>query len=490
MVRTDSALQRLVAVVQYSDDAVVTKDLDGIIESWNPAAERIFGYTAEEMIGRSIRTIIPDDRQDEEDRVVARIRAGEVVGHYETLRKRKDGTLVEVSLTVSPIRTEAGEIIGAAKIARDLSESRIIEREALQLAAIVASSDDAIVSKDLNGTVQSWNQAAEHMFGYTAKEAIGRPIAALIIPKDRQNEETEVLTRIRAGERVDHFSTVRRRKDGTLIEVSITVSPVKNKLGQIIGASKIARDVTERNRLIRDLAQASRMKDEFLATLSHELRTPLNAIMGYARIISERVEDEAAKKAAEVIERNSKLLTQLVSDVLDMSAVTAGKTRLEMQVVNLNDVIEESLMVVAPAARGKGVTILKDLPEGAVEIAADPRRIQQVLWNLLSNAVKFTRAGGSVSVRLLVHPDSAVITVTDTGIGIDPAFLPRMFDRFSQGETGATREFGGIGIGLALVRHFVELHGGTVAAHSGGRGKGATFQVILPRRPEDVNGSS
>ena len=348
----------------------------------------------------------------------------------------------------------------------------------MRLAAIVDSSDDAIVSKDLNGVVQSWNHAAERLFGYTAEEAIGRSVLDLIIPDDRKDEEFEVLSRIRAGLTVDHYETVRHRKDGSELEISLTVSPIKDPAGKIIGASKIARDITERNRLQRELEQANRAKDEFLATLSHELRTPLNAVLGYAQILKGRIEEPQSRRAAEIIERNALALTQLVADVLDLSAIAAGKTRLDLAPCDLVKIVDESLAVVAPTAEAKDVALVPDVPSEPVEIFGDAHRLQQVFWNILLNAVKFTPSGGRVTAVLVTRPHEVAVTVIDTGIGIDADFLPLVFQRFSQ----AARHHGGIGIGLALVRHLVELHGGRVSAHSEGPGQGATFEVVLPRR--------
>jgi PAS domain S-box-containing protein len=402
-----------------------------------------------------------------------------VVGPLETVRQHKDGRLLTVSLTVSPIRSEEGAIVGASKIVRDVTELRRAEREQVLLASIVASSDDAIPSKDAEGVVSSWNTAAERMFGYTAEEAIGRPIKQLIIPADRQGEEDEVLRRIRAGDKVDHFETVRCRKDGTFLDVSITVSPIRNRKGQVVGASKVARDISERKQLLAQVEQASRMKDEFLATLSHELRTPLNAIMGYAQILVERADNEAMRRAADIIQRNGRTLTQIVSDILDMSAVAAGKTRLQIEAYDLVAVLDEALAVIRPAADAKGVTLTREVPE-TISMIGDPRRIQQVLWNLFANAVKFTPANGTVAVTVALRAGDVAVTVSDTGIGMEAEFLPRVFHRFSQADSRSTREFGGIGIGLALVRHFVELHGGQVRAWSAGPGQGSTFEVVLP----------
>ncbi|HWJ55921.1 MAG TPA: PAS domain S-box protein, partial [Vicinamibacterales bacterium] len=307
----------LAAIVASSDDAIASKDLNGIITSWNRSAEQMFGYTAAEAVGQSILLIIPEERRGEEDYIMSRIRSGQGIEHFETVRRRKDGRLIDISLTVSPIVVD-GVVVGASKIARDITAARRVEREAFRLAAIVSSSDDAIIGKDLNGYIQSWNRAAEKLFGYTAEEAIGRNIT-MLIPEDRLHEEAEVLARIRAGFPVEHFETVRRHKDGQLLSISLTVSPIRDAADRIIGASKIARDVTEQRRLQDQADEASRLKDEFLAVLSHELRTPLNTVLGYARMLrrdDKRMNAEMHARALEALERNAETLTRLVNDVL------------------------------------------------------------------------------------------------------------------------------------------------------------------------------
>ena len=245
----DVALRHLAKVVESSDDAIISKDLNGIITSWNRAAERIFGYTSDEAIGQSIRMLIPADRQDEEDLILSRIGSGQTMTHFETIRQRKDGTLIPILLTVSPIHDDAKHVIGASKIARDISDRAQAGATARLLAAVVESSDDAIITKDLNSVIRSWNAAAERMFGYTAAEAVGQSIR-MLIPDELQSEEDEVLARIRAGEKVDHFETIRQSKDGSRLAISLTVSPIRAENGVIVGASKIARDVSERSRLL------------------------------------------------------------------------------------------------------------------------------------------------------------------------------------------------------------------------------------------------
>jgi len=469
----------LAAVVESSDDAIITQSLNGIIQTWNRAAERMFGYSADEALGRPISMLIPPERIDEEDGAVERIRRGDAVGHFETERVAKNGHRVPVSVTMSPVLTPTGDVYGISVIARDLTERRALERNAFHLAAIVSSAEDAIASKDINGIVQTWNKAAERMFGYTAEEMIGHSIRT-IIPRDRWHEEDEVLARIRSGRAIDHFETVRQRKDGSLIEISLSVSPIKTSTGAVIGASKIARDVSIQRRLAREAEEANRVKDEFLAMLSHELRTPLNAVLGYTRMLRDgHLAPDRRERAMETIERNANLLGQLVADVLDVSSIVTGKVRLKMTSCDLKTLVQAATDVVRPSADAKGIDLRVDAPETSVHATCDGERMQQVFWNLLSNAVKFTPSG-HISIALRNSGGRAKVTVTDTGVGIPAKSLPFIFQRFWQAETAAHRATGGLGLGLALARHFVELHGGTIQAASEGEGKGATFVVTLP----------
>jgi PAS domain S-box-containing protein len=472
---------RLAAIVASSEDAIVGTDLNGIITSWNAAAERMFGFTASEAVDRPIALITPEDRQGEEEFVLSRLHTGVAIDHFETLRRRKDGSLVDVSMTVSPIHGRDGTIIGVSNSARDISAMKRMEREAYRLAAIVESSDDAIVSKDLNGIIQTWNRAAQQMFGYTADEAIGQSIT-IIIPKERLSEETTVLSRIRAGLSVEHFETLRQHKDGRLLNISLTVSPIRNASGQVIGASKIARDVTESQRLRRVAEEASRAKDEFLAVLSHELRTPLNTVVGYARMLQRTdmiVTPEMREKAVEALARNADTLIKLVSDVLDTSRIVTGKLRLDHASFDLGEIVREAVDTQRHAVQAKGLRLHTNI-EDDITIVGDGDRLRQVVWNLVSNATKFTPPEGRIDVDLRRQGSSIRLEVRDTGLGIEPAQLPLVFQRFWQAEAGVSREFGGLGLGLALARYLVEMHGGSIHAESTGLGHGATFVVTLP----------
>jgi PAS domain S-box-containing protein len=362
------------------------------------------------------------------------------------------------------------------------------------LAAIVQSSDDAIISKDLNGVVRSFNAAAERMFGYTADEIVGKPIR-ILIPAERQAEEDDIIARLRRGERIDHFQTVRRAKDGRLLDVSLTVSPVRDRSGRIIGASKIARDITEQKRALAErerlleaeraargeAERASRLKDDFVAMVSHELRTPLNAILGWTQLMMRGRNDPALiTRGLDVLARNTRLQGQLISDLLDISRIVAGKLQLEARSLDLRVIVGEAIETIEDDARSKGVEIVRDLDQTASLVSGDASRLQQIVWNLLSNAVKFTPRGGRVRVSLRFLDTQARIEVADNGTGIRPEFLPHVFDRFHQADRSITRRFGGLGLGLSIVKHLVELHGGEVLAASEGEGQGATFTVTLP----------
>jgi PAS domain S-box-containing protein len=751
------------AIVESSDDAILSKDLNGIIRSCNPATERVFGYSPTELIGQSVRVLIPPEREAEEDDILARIRRGERVNHFETVRLAKGGRRVDVSLTVSPVHDSSGAVIAASKTARDITEQKRVRATQAYLSAIVASSEDAILAKDLNGVIQSANAAAERVFGYTASELLGQSIR-ILVPDDRPAEEDEILARVRAGERLDHFETVRLSKDGRRVDISLSVSPIRDESGAIVGVAKIARDITEQKRVTRELAaqqewfrvtlgsigdaviasdpdghvtymngpaqtltgwaageaagraladvfrimnettrlpvdnpaalvmrsghivglanhtvlidrhgverpiadsaapirdlqgriigvvlvfrdvteerraeeaiaeqrewfettlesigdaviatdvqgrvefmnpiaehltgwrlsdasgrtcedvfrivnedtrrtvespvtrvlaegtvvglanhtiliaadgterpiddsgapirsrdgriigvvlvfrdvthrrrmeierrdaaaererlleaeraaraaaeRASRVKDEFVAMVSHELRTPLNAMLGWTQLITKHGADQAdIRRGVDVIARNTRVQAQLISDLLDVSRIVSGKLSLDIRQLNLATVIADAIDTVQKDADEKGVVVERQLESTVGSIAGDPARLQQMVWNLLSNAIKFTAKGGRVRVTLRRSGSDAEITVADTGVGIKPDFLPHIFDRFQQADQSITRRFGGLGLGLSIVKHLIELHGGSIRAESPGEGRGAIFTIVLP----------
>ena len=347
-----------------------------------------------------------------------------------------------------------------------------------RLAAIVGSSVDAIVSRDLDGVITSWNRAAVEMFGFAPEEAIGSHIS-IIVPDDRLPEEAYVLSQIRQGLGISHFETQRHRKDGTLIDIDLTESPIRDTTGTVIGASKIARDITEHKRLRQAADETNRMKDEFLSVFSHELRTPVNVMLGNARLLRREISAEYRARALDSLERNAHALARLVDGVLETSRIISGRLQLSIDLVNVDEVILEAIETTRPTFEAKGVKVGWTVTAG-LSVRGDRDRLLQVLWHVLSNAAKFTAPGERVTVLAAKSGGGVAITIEDTGIGIAAGHLPLIFQRFWQADGTCTRQHGGLGIGLALAQHVVELHGGQIEAASGGLGTGTTITIALP----------
>ncbi|MGH9336074.1 MAG: hybrid sensor histidine kinase/response regulator [Vicinamibacteria bacterium] len=360
------------------------------------------------------------------------------------------------------------------------------EERLARLAAIVDCSDDAIASKTLEGIITSWNKAAEKIFGYTSAEAVGQPIT-IIIPRERHSEAREVLKRIVRGEIVDHFETVRMRKDGSLVDISLTVSPIKDHEGRTIGASKIARDITAQKRaerelkaLYREAEQANRAKDEFLAMMGHELRNPLGAISNSIHLLDQDG-SEVVRFAREVILRQTRSLTRLIDDLLDMGRMMTGKILLRKTALDLSRSVGRAVASMRASGRFKLHDVSLELEPAWVE--ADEVRVEQIVANLVGNAVKYTPAGGSIRISVGTEKGDSVLRVEDDGIGVPDDLLSRIFDLFVQGERSLDRTDGGLGIGLSMVRRLAELHGGSAEAFSLGPDRGSRFTVRLPAIP-------
>jgi PAS domain S-box-containing protein len=512
--RAEQEIRRALMVMRATlestvDGILVTDDQDKItafneryIDIWKVPGEVVQGSPASHLWELASHNFV------EPQRFIVRIEEITASGQESfDLLELKDGRIFERYSKVLAVEGQSG---GRVWSLRDVSERHLAEITSHRLAAIVASSDDAIIGKDLNGIITSWNFGAERIFGYTPEEMIGTSILRLI-PSDRQDEEEEILSHIRRGERFDHFETIRIAKDGRQLNLSITVSPIKDSAGHVVGASKVARDITERKKVeaalrkateeaeaanrerlllldsereaLSQAERASRIKDEFLATLSHELRTPLNAVLGWVSLLQRGgLQAEERKTGLDTIERNARVQAQIIEDLLDLSGIISGKVRLDVQRVDLPNVLNDSIETVRPTAEAKGIRLQALVDPFAGPISGDPSRLKQVFWNLLSNAIKFTSKEGKVQV-LLERVDSHLeVAVIDTGEGIAPEFLPYVFDRFQQADPSTTRRHGGLGLGLAIVKQLVELHGGNVGVKSGGIGQGATFIVQLPLR--------
>jgi PAS domain S-box-containing protein len=641
----------LAAIVNNSSDAIISKTLEGIITSWNSAAKKLFGYTAEEAIGKHISILIPPSRLHEEDIIIKNISQGIKIDHFETVRVTKHGKAVTASLSISPITDRHGKIIGASKIVRDITEKKQAEERQAMLAAIVDTSDDTILSKTLQGIITSWNKAAERMFGYTAEEAIGKHIS-MLIPPTRLQEEDYIISNIGQGNNVDHFETIRLTKEGKEIPISLSVSPVMNSKGQVIGASKIARDISfqkateqalkshtyrleiinsviktiseeldlqkilqkvtdvtteltgakfgaffyntvgesgealmlytlsgapkeafeslgmprntelfhptfsgqgivrsdditvdkrygnnhphngmtnghlpvksymavpvisrsgsvigslffghpeagkftaehealvipiaaqaaigiDNAKLYEEVKVLNDKKDEFIGLASHELKTPLTSITGYLQILNRQGGDERSKKFLIKTIRQVKKLSGLVSDLLDVSKIEAGKLQLAKENFDIRQVTDDAIELIQHSNQTHTISFETDVE--SLEIYGDPQRIEQVIINLLTNAIKYSPQANKVEVRLTHSAEEVQMNVKDFGIGIPAEKLQHLFSRFYRVED-MNPNISGLGIGLYISHEIVSRHGGKLWVESI-LGEGSVFRLSIP----------
>ncbi len=658
---------RLAAIVESSDDAIIGKTLAGIITSWNKGAEKIYGYTAREVIGRPISVLVPRERADEVPRILEKLKRGQHVDHFETERITKDGRRLAISLTISPVRDRTGQLFGAATIARDITKTKLAEAELRksrkQMEVILQGVADSITVQDREGNIIYANDAAARALGFeNAAELIEAPLQTIVDKYDLFDEEGEKISSqhlpgqiaLKEGQSASRTLRYVNRKTGEERWSIIKATPIRDETGRVQLSVNIFQDITERKRaeeserflaeasqvlassldyqttlsslasmavpkmadwctvdiiengnlhclvvahadpnkiewartiqatyppsladqvgspnvirtgrpeiypeisdqmlataardeehlrmlreggftsamlipliaegrtlgvmtfvtaeskrhygradfsLAQDLArraaqalehsrlyriaqEANRLKDEFLATVSHELRTPLTAISGYAHMLrTGKLTDIETQHALSVIERSVRSQSQLINDILDVSRVSTGKLQLNVRKIQPAVAISPAIDSLRPAAESKGIELALMLDNSAGTIIGDPDRLQQIAWNLVSNAIKFTPSGGRVEIVLQREGGHVQFEVKDNGIGIDPAFLPNVFERFRQADSSITRNYTGLGLGLAIVRHLVEMHGGTTEAQSKGLGHGASFKVRIP----------
>ena len=478
------------AVIQSSDDAIIRKRLDGAIEMWNPGAERLFGYSAADAVGRHISLIIPPDRIAEEDRIIATLRAGQRIDHFETERMCADGSRRWVSLTISPVIDDHGAVIAASKIVRDVTERRLAEAEREKFVHVLENSQDFIGICDLQGVPFFVNRAGLDMVGLdTLAEAKRTPLADFFFPEDRDRILNEFLPQVLRDGRGEVEIRFRHFKTGEPRWMAYKVVTLPDLHGKPIGFATVSQDVTERKaladdlrRLASSLSDADRRKNEFLALLAHELRNPLAPISNAVRAIRLRQagDERTVLAAADMLERHVAQMARLVNDLLDASRISRGKIELRRSRVAIAGAVEEALETVRPLANRMGHELSVTLPPDPIYIDGDAGRLAQVIGNLLNNACKFTNRGGHIILDVSRAGTEAIIRVRDDGIGIAADDLPGLFDMFVQVDTSLERSRDGLGIGLTLVKTLVELHGGSIEAHSDGPGRGSEFIVRLP----------
>lgn len=479
----------LASIVENSNDAIISKSLDGIIQSWNAAAEHLFGYSAAEAVGRHISLVIPRERITEEDQIIASLRAGKRIEHFETVRARKDGELLDVSLTISPIKDEAGNVIGASKIVRNITDQKRIESERQKFVTVIENSRDFIGICNLEGVPSFVNRAGLEMVGLeNVEQAQNTPVAEFFFPEDRamiMNEFFPGILKDGHGEieiRFRHFKTGEARWMAYKV---LTLTDSENKP---VAFATVSQDVTEQKRLSDDLrrsavdlSETDRRKNEFLATLAHELRNPLAPITNMLEVVKRAGDDRAMlARAHETIERQVRQMVRLVDDLLDLNRITHDRLELRPSEIDLSSVINQAVETARPLLDAAGHQLTVRLPEEPIYLHADRARLAQVFGNLLNNAGKYTQPGGTISLTAERVADDVVVTLKDNGSGIPPAKLNRIFDMFMQVDGAAQHSQGGLGIGLTLVKRLTELHSGSVEAHSDGEGQGSEFIVRLP----------
>ena len=483
------AARMLASIIESSEDAIVSKSLDGIIQSWNAAAERIFGYAAGDAIGRHISFIIPAERIAEEDHIIARLKAGQPIEHFETERLRSDGRRMSVSLTISPIRDDAGNVVGASKIVRDITDRKQAEADREKFVTLVENSPDFIGMCDLEGIPFFVNRAGLQKIGLDdLEEARRTSVASFFFPEDQARVMQEFFPMVLERGQGEIEIRFRHFKTGEARWMAYKVLTLPDAAGRPIAFATVSQDVTDRKRLednlrtlAADLSEADRRKNEFLATLAHELRNPLAPISNAARALRVSGGDsEALRSASEMLERQIGQMARLVDDLLDMSRITRGRIELRRESVELAPIVHQAVEAVRALYTSIGHELTVTLPPGPVHLDADPARLAQVIGNLLNNACKFTDPGGQVWLTVEQDGEQAVVRVRDTGIGIAAEHLPGLFEMFAQVDTSLERSRDGLGIGLTLVKTLVEMHGGTVDVRSEGPGRGSEFTVGLP----------
>jgi PAS domain S-box-containing protein len=506
--RDEGARHQLAAIVESSDDAIISTDLSGTILTWNMAAERMYGYTAQDVRGRPIHTLIPPELAGQEADILARVSAGERVAHFETRRRRKDGAIVDVSLTVSPIRDAQGAIVGASKIARDITRTkraleaaRQAEATSRYLAEVIESAETMIMGVDLEGRINTWNQGAVRMFGYEKAEILGRPLS-ILAPADRRDEPMNMLARVKAGESIAPYETVRLRKDGTSLRVSIKVSPVRGTDGGIVGCSAIIRDVTAEHAAkealreakealtrshealearVRErtssLLEAVAQLEEFSYTVSHDLRAPLRAMQAYSKALLSDFGGvlgpyPEATRFLNKISSNASRLDRMILDVLTFSRM--ARSELRVQRVGLDRLVRELIEHYPDMQEPRASVRVAPL----ADVIGHEPSLTQALSNLLTNAIKFVPAGARPEVRLWTEARGSRIRVCvqDNGIGIAPEYHHRLFKMFERIHPDLPYE--GTGVGLAIVRRAAERMGGKVGVESSGAG-GSLFWLEL-----------
>jgi PAS domain S-box-containing protein len=476
--------RRLASIVESAEDPIIGKGLDGTIQSWNSAAERLFGYPAQEAIGRHVSIILPEERVAEEEHILANLREGQRIEHLETERSDRDGKRIQVSLTISPIKDEAGNIVGASKFVRDITARKLAQAERQNLVTLVENSTDFIGICDMQGVPSFINRAGLQLVGLESMDEARRTcIEDFFFPEDRARVMREFIPDVIARGHGEIDIRFRNFKTGEARWMAYKVIALKDAEGRPTGLATVSQDITERRRLAddlrklaADLRQADTRKNEFLATLAHELRNPLAPLTNMLEVLKRASDADLQRRARDTMERQLRHLVRLVDDLLDLNRVSHNRLELRLAEVDLATVVDHAVEASKPLADAARHQFIVTLPPEPIMLRADPARLPQVLSNLLNNSCKYTPPNGTIRLIAERHDNEVVIVVKDNGVGIPRDKLNDIFEMFTQ--LGPSQ--GGLGIGLTLVRQLVAMHGGTIEADSPGPGQGSEFRVRLP----------
>ncbi len=476
---TETELARYAALVASSEDAIVSKTLHGIITTWNAAAERMFGYTATEAIGQSIRMIIPLELQQEEDEILAKLRQGIHIQHYETVRQRKDGTRINVSLSISPVKDRAGNILGAAKIARDITERKKLEEE-------LHESQERTQSALIGGSVSLYQQDRDLRYTwifnpmpvYASEEIVGKTDADLMEPEEAAYISTLKRRVLETGE--SYHEVIKATGIAGVRYFELFIEPWHNRNGQVIGVTGTSRDVTEQ-------VELEQRKDNFISIASHELRTPITVLKGFTQILMRKLNQQGVEQSLAMLQKidaQTRRLVKLIDELLDASKIQAGRLEYEAEPVDLDSLVHETTEVLQPSSP---THILRVSGKTDAIILGDKDRLGQVLTNLITNAIKYSPQASSVDILLSSSEKAAIVRVRDYGVGIAPIHQQHVFDRFYRAHDASDKTFRGLGMGLYIAHEIVKRHGGNLTVESE-EGKGSTFTLSLPLHKEPSQG--
>ena len=471
--------RNMASIIKYSNDSITSVDLDGIITSVNPAAERLYGYMAEEMIGQPTSRFTSQENIHEIANILRNIEAGDQIKPYETLRFSKDGRPIPISMTISPMYNEKGEIIARSSISRDISVEKEAAQYARNLASIIISSNDAIATGDTDMNFTSWNSAAERMFGYSAAEMIGQSFSRLTAP-ETIHEDHENFKNLLAGKTVEPYETVRLTKAGNPIPIFLTVSAIYDDNGVLIGLSSIARNLTQEQLVIRQLQELNELRNEFVSTVAHDLRAPMASISGFAHLLIDEWSATADEKKIEylrIITRNTDGLADFVEDVLQVARIEAGEYTYTVQPFDIGVLVQRAMSeAIGPHSVR---TFELKCPDELPLVLGDEARLWQVLTNLLSNAIKFSPVLEPIVIELANVGDLVQVAVKDGGIGIAKEDLSKLFRKSGRLIKSGHPTISGNGLGLFICKTLVEAQGGELWCESI-PGKSSTFFFTIP----------